>query len=208
MNAEEVARSSIVEAARSLFSRSLTHGSTGNISLRVGARIVVTPTGSSLGTVMPHELSVIDSAGRHLDGPLPSKEAFLHAAVLGARPDDMAVVHTHSTYSAAVSCLADLDPENAIPPLTAYFAMRIGRLPLLAYHAPGNEALAPIAARTAVDHRAMLLSNHGPVVSGTSLGAAMDGLEELEETAKLFLLLHGRKVNPIDGAEAARLSRH
>src|SRR5690606_26518852 len=127
---EAQARRQIIDAARSLFTRSLTHGSTGNISVRVDDRIIVTPTGSSLGTVTADDLSVISLDGAHLTGAKPSKEAFLHAAMLRARPTAAAVIHTHSTYSAAVSCLADVDPENVLPPLTAYFAMRIGRLPL------------------------------------------------------------------------------
>jgi ribulose-5-phosphate 4-epimerase/fuculose-1-phosphate aldolase len=202
---ETTARELIVAAARSLFTRSLTHGSTGNISARVGDRILVTPTGSSLGTVLPDELSVIDTTGAHVDGAKPSKEAFLHAAMYRARPKATAVVHTHSTYSAAVSCLAGLDSASALPPLTAYFAMRIGMLPLLPYHAPGDDALEELAERTARDHLALLLSNHGPVVSGTSLSAAMDGLEELEETAKLFLLLDGHATRPLTPEQAAAL---
>ncbi|ARJ06825.1 class II aldolase [Cnuibacter physcomitrellae] len=198
-------RSDIVAAARSLFGRSLTHGSTGNISVRVGDHILVTPTGSSLGAVQAEDLAVIDLQGRHVEGPKPSKEAFLHAAILRARPDDTAVIHTHSTHSAAVSCLADLDAADALPPLTAYFVMRIGRLPLLPYHAPGDPSLEQLAERTAVDHRAQLLSNHGPVVAGPSLQAALDGLEEIEETAKLFLLLQGYPVRPLSEKEAAAL---
>jgi len=187
-------RASMVEAARSLFARGLTHGSTGNLSVRDGDRILVTPTGGSLGSLTEDALSTIDLAGRHLDGPKPSKEAFLHAAMLRARSDDRAVVHTHSTYAAAVSCLDGLDPANVLPPLTAYFAMRVGRLPLLPFHAPGDTALEPLAERMAADRHALLLSNHGPVVSGRSLSAALDAIEELEETAKLFLLLDGRPV--------------
>lgn len=206
MSDEAGARSALVAAARSLFDRSLTHGSTGNISLRLGSKILVTPTGSSLGTVLPDELSVIDRHGAHVGGAKPSKEAFLHAAVLRARPEATAVVHTHSTYSAAVSCLADVDPSDALPPLTAYFAMRIGRLPLLSYYAPGDEALEALAEATAVDHLAFLLSNHGPVVSGRTLGAAMDALEELEETAKLFLLLRGHATRPLPEEEVRRLA--
>jgi len=199
-------RDDVVNAARSLFSRNLTHGSTGNISVRVDGGMLITPTGSSLGTVQPEDLSLIGLGGEHIDGPKPSKEAFLHAAVLRARPLDTAVIHTHSTHSAAVSCLAELDPEDAIPPLTAYFAMRIGRLPLLPYHAPGDNSLGRLAENTARNHRALLLSNHGPVVAGTSLTSAMDALEELEETAKLFLLLHGRNVSPLSRAQADSLT--
>jgi hypothetical protein len=148
---ETDSRRSIVTAARSLFDRKLTHGSTGNISVRRGDHLLlVTPTGSSLGTVKADELSTIDLNGNHLDGPKPSKEAFLHAATVRARPTATAVVHTHSTFAAAVSCLAGLDPDNALPPLTAYFAMRVGRLPLLPYHAPGDTSLGQLAEDTPV----------------------------------------------------------
>jgi ribulose-5-phosphate 4-epimerase/fuculose-1-phosphate aldolase len=205
---EASVRDSIVVAARSIFTRSLTHGSTGNISARLGDVILVTPTGSSLGTVTADELSVIDAAGRHVGGAKPSKESFLHAAVLRARPTANAVVHTHSTYSAAVSCLDGLDPANALPPLTAYFAMRIGKLPLVPYHAPGDDSLEALAEETAKTHLALLLSNHGPVVAGASLNAAMDAIEELEETAKLYLLLNGHKTRPLTPEQAAALRPH
>lgn len=202
----EEAAGRIVEAARSLFARGLTHGRTGNLSVRTPDGILVTPTGSSLGTVEARDLSLVDDRGRHLAGPAPSKEAFLHAAVLRARPAAHAVVHTHSTHSAAVSCLSGLDPSNALPPLTAYYAMRVGRLPLLPYHAPGDASLAALAEATAATRHALLLSNHGPVVAGASLAEAMDALEELEETARLFLLLRGLPVNPLTAAQAAALA--
>jgi ribulose-5-phosphate 4-epimerase/fuculose-1-phosphate aldolase len=205
---EDSVRHSIVAAARSIFSRSLTHGSTGNISARHGDVILVTPTGSSLGTVTADELSVINSAGKHVGGAKPSKESFLHAAVLRARPSANAVVHTHSTYSAAVSCLDGLDPADALPPLTAYFAMRIGKLPLVPYHAPGDDSLEALAEETAKSHLALLLSNHGPVVAGASLNAAMDAIEELEETAKLYLLLTGHKTRPLTPEQAEALRPH
>ncbi|MFJ5072873.1 3-oxo-tetronate 4-phosphate decarboxylase [Kitasatospora sp. NPDC088556] len=196
----------LVRTARSLFSRGLTHGSTGNLSVRTPEGILVTPTGSSLGTVTVDQLSLADEYGRHVDGPPPSKEAFLHAAVLRARPDAQAVVHTHSTHAAAVSCLTGLDPEDALPPLTAYFAMRIGQLPVLPYHAPGDRGLEEVAEETAGRRHAMLLSNHGPVVAGAALATAMDALEELEETARLFLLLRGLPTRPLTGAERAALT--
>ncbi|GAA2264182.1 aldolase [Glycomyces scopariae] len=201
----DTAADRIVAAARSLFGRGLTHGSTGNLSVRTADGILITPTGSSLGTVTAADLSLIGADGAHLDGPRPSKEAFLHAAVLRARPGDGAVVHTHSTYAAAVSCLNGLDPDDALPPLTAYYAMRIGRLPLLPYHAPGDASLEALAEATAREHHAMLLSNHGPVVSGRTLAAAVDAVEELEETAKLHLLLRGSPTRPLTAAQAAAL---
>ncbi|MBE3015523.1 aldolase [Microbispora sp. NEAU-D428] len=190
-------REELVAAAHSLFQRSLTHGRTGNISVRAGDRVLITPTGSSLGSVRADDLAVIDLDGSHLGGRKPSKEAFLHLAVFRARPEATAVVHTHSTYSAAVSCLADVDPDNVLPPLTAYFVMRVGRLPLLPYHAPGDDALGPLAESAARAHRALLLGNHGPVAAGSTLSEAVDALEEIEETAKLFLLLRGLPVRPV-----------
>lgn len=203
---EIAAREAIIEAARALYSRSLTHGSTGNLSVRLGERILITPTGSSLGTVAAADLTLIDGTGAHLDGPRPSKEAFLHLAMLRARPADNAVVHTHSTYSVAVSCLAGIDANaNALPPLTAYYAMRIGVLPLLPYHAPGDTALGPLAETAASEHHALLLANHGPVVSGPTLGAAMDAVEEIEETAKLYFLLSGHPTRPLTAGQVAAL---
>lgn len=198
-------REEVASAARSLFTRGLTHGSTGNIGARTGEQILVTPTGRSLGEIEPDELSLIDLSGAHLDGPPPTKEAFLHAAMLRARPQDSAVVHTHSTYAAAVSCLDGLDPDSALPPLTAYFVMRAGRVPLLPYHAPGDDRLGTIAESAARTANALLLSNHGPIVAAGSVQAALDGAEEVEETAKLFLLLRGQPVRLVTSDDAATL---
>ncbi|WP_458317220.1 3-oxo-tetronate 4-phosphate decarboxylase [Mycolicibacterium brisbanense] len=197
-------RDALVAAARSLFTRSLTHGSTGNLSVRVQDCVLITPTGCSLGSVSPDELSLITLDGAHLEGRPPSKEAFLHIAMLKARPDVRAVVHTHSSHSVAISCLASVDVDNVLPPLTAYYAMRVGRLPLLPYHAPGDPKLGSIAEAAARDHHALLLRNHGPIVAGTSLSAAMDALEELEETARLYLLL-GDRARPLTDAQVRTL---
>lgn len=200
MSPEQTARHAVVAAAHSAFARGLTHGSTGNISVRVGERILVTPTGGSLGTVEVDDLAVIDSDGRHVDGPKPSKEAFLHTAILRARPDASAVVHTHSTHAAAVSCLADVDPADALPAFTAYYAMRVGRMPLVPYFAPGDRRLGDLAARLAPAHRALLLANHGPIVAGVTVAAAMDAAEEIEETARLFFLLNRHRTRPLTAA--------
>ncbi|MGH3637424.1 MAG: class II aldolase/adducin family protein, partial [Mycobacterium sp.] len=136
----------------------------------------------------------------------PTKEAFLHVALYRARPDARAVVHTHSTHSVAVSCLRDINRDNALPALTAYYAMRVGTLPVMPYHAPGDPALGPAAELAAAGHHALLLANHGPIVAGVDLSAAADALEEIEETAKLFLLLQGHHVQPVPDDEARRLS--
>ncbi|MGW4966095.1 3-oxo-tetronate 4-phosphate decarboxylase [Nonomuraea sp. NPDC004186] len=198
--------SQIAELGASLFRRRLTHGRTGNLSARTGDAFLITPTGGSLGDVAPDQLSLVSLAGEHLDGPRPSKEAFLHAAFYRARPDAGAVVHLHSTYSVAVSCHDGLDPDDVLPPLTAYYVMRVGRLPLLPYHAPGDPALGPIAERAARSAHALLLANHGPIAAGADLAAAADVVEELEETARLWLLLRDRPVRPLTPDQVRSLS--
>ncbi|PVC90158.1 3-oxo-tetronate 4-phosphate decarboxylase [Streptomyces sp. CS131] len=204
---EPTARALMVRTARSLFTRGLTHGSTGNLSVRLAdGTLLLTPTGSSLGTVEEAELSRADLAGQHLHGPRPTKEAFLHAAFYRARPSAHAVVHLHSTHAAAVSCLDGVDPANALPPLTAYYAMRVGTLPLLPYHPPGDSSLEPLAEQTARTHHALLLANHGPVIAAATLEQAADAIEELEETAKLHLLLRGHLTRPLTPQQAAALA--
>jgi ribulose-5-phosphate 4-epimerase/fuculose-1-phosphate aldolase len=193
----------VIALGASLFARRLTFGRTGNISIRDGDRILVTPTGASLGAL--EALSVIDTNGRHVDGPKPSKEAFLHAAVHRSRPGAGAVVHLHSTYSVAVSCLDGVPADDVLPPLTAYYVMRVGTLPLLPYHAPGDDSLEQLAERTAQQHAAFLLANHGPVVAGSDLAAAADAVEELEETARLFLLLQGHRTRPLTAEQVSDL---
>jgi Ribulose-5-phosphate 4-epimerase and related epimerases and aldolases len=199
-------RERICRLGNSFFERGLTFGRTGNISARIGDRIWLTPTGVSLGQLDPNHLAEIDLEGKHVAGAMPSKEAFLHAAFYRARPDAGAVVHTHSTHSVAVSILQDIDPENVLPPLTAYYAMRVGTLPLVPYHAPGDTSLRQTAEDLARNHHAILIANHGPVVAGRDLESAADALEELEETAKISLLLNGRNIRPLTKNQAQSLS--
>jgi ribulose-5-phosphate 4-epimerase/fuculose-1-phosphate aldolase len=190
---EDALRDRIAKVARSLYDRGLTHGSTGNISARLpDGRWLVTPTGSSFGSLDASRISLLDEAGTLLAGDKPSKETFLHRAMYRERPRAAAVVHLHSTHSVAVSVLAEIDPADVLPPLTAYYVMRIGTLPLVPYHPPGDPALADAVAGFATRHHAVLLANHGPVVAGSSLEAATDAVEELEATARLFLTLNGR----------------
>ena len=144
MSDETRARDEICEVGLSLFSRGLTFGSTGNISVRLpDGGWLMTPTNASLGRLDPANLSKFDSEGRLVSGGKPTKEAFLHFCMYNERPDARAVVHLHSTHSVAVSLLADVDPRDALPPLTAYFVMRVGRLPLAPYFPPGDESAAP-----------------------------------------------------------------
>jgi ribulose-5-phosphate 4-epimerase/fuculose-1-phosphate aldolase len=201
-------REEIVRAGASLFNRGLTHGSTGNISVALhDGGWLMTPTGSSLGTLDPARLSKLDASGKLIDGDKPTKEAFLHTTMYGARPGCGAVVHLHSTHSVAVSCIDGIDHSNCLPPITAYYAMRIGRLPLVPYYPPGDETLANAVGALAGKHHAVLLANHGPVVAGTSLSAAQDAIEELEETAKLFLMLRGERLRLLTDEQVAELER-
>ena len=203
---EDALRDRIAAIARSLFERGLTHGSTGNLSARLAdGRWLITPTGSSFGTLDPARISLLDADGRRLAGDPPSKETPLHRAMYRERSRAAAVVHLHSVHSVAVSVLADVDPADVLPPITAYYVMRVGSLPLVPYFAPGDMQLADAVRRFAGRHHALLLANHGPVVSGVSLAAAADATEELEETARLFLLLQGRRIRTLDAAQVAAL---
>lgn len=204
---ENQLREEIALLGRSLYERGLTHGSTGNISARCVDGWLLTPTGSSLGRLDPARIAKLDWNGRLLAGDAPSKENFLHLAMYEERPQDSAVIHLHATHSVAVSVLADTNPQDALPALTAYYVMRIGTLPMAPYHAPGDMALAGVVRKLATRHHAVLLANHGPVVSGSSLAAAADAIEELEATARLYLLLRGEKTRLLETAQVAELKR-
>lgn len=199
-------REKLCACAHSLFARGLTFGTSGNLSVRLPeGGWLMTPTNVSLGDLDPASLSHLDENGRVVSGDAPTKEAFLHLSMYRKRPQCEAVVHLHSTHAVAVSCLCGLDASDCLPPLTAYYVMRIGRLPLIRYFPPGDQALAQEVEAMASTHHAVLLANHGPVVSGTSLDAAMSATEELEETAKLFLLLRGEKTSPLTTAQVEEL---
>ena len=202
---ETTLRDEICRLGASLFARGLTFGSAGNISVRLEDGWLMTPTNVSLGRLDPARLAKLDASGRLLSGDPPTKETFLHRAMYEERPNAGAVVHLHSTYSVAVSVLADVDADNVLPPITAYYVMRVGRLPLVPYYPPGDLDLAEAVRRLAGKHQAVLLANHGPVVAGSSLEAAANAIEELEETAKLFLLLRGSKLRLLTDAQVAAL---
>jgi ribulose-5-phosphate 4-epimerase/fuculose-1-phosphate aldolase len=198
-------RERIATFGASIFSRGLTFGSTGNISARIEDGWLMTPTGSSLGELDPARLSRFDAAGRHVGGDPPTKESFLHFAMYGQRSQAAAIVHLHSTHSVAVSCLDGIDPANVLPPLTAYYVMRVGQLPLIPYFPPGDPDLAKAVEKEASRHHAVLLANHGPVVAGRSLEDAVYATEELEETAKLFLMLSGMATRPLTAEQVTAL---
>jgi len=202
---ESQARDDITRLAKSMYERGLTFGSSGNISVRVDDGWLMTPTGSTMGTLDPERISKLDESGAHVSGDKPTKESFLHRVMYEQRPQTGAVVHLHSTHSVAVSCLADIDHKNVLPPITAYYVMKIGTLPLIPYFPPGDLNLAKAVEEMASDHHAVLLANHGPVVAGKSLEDAVYATEELEETAKLFLMLRTMKTKFLDEGQIAEL---
>lgn len=197
-------RDDIVWWGASLFQRGLTSGTSGNISVRVPGGYLATPTNSCLGRLDPARLSVLDDDFRHVAGDPPTKEVALHRPFYQAR-NAGAVVHLHSTHATALSCRLDLDPADVLRPLTPYVVMRLGALPLLPYARPGSDALEPAIRALAATHPGVLLANHGPIVSGPGLTAAVSAIEELEEAAKLAHLLQGAAVRPLTAAEIADL---
>ncbi len=202
---EQELRERIALHGKSIFDRGLTAGSSGNISVRIGQEMLITPTNSCLGRLDPDRITKIDALGNVVSGDQPSKEAFLHHSMYRSRPDEQSIVHLHSTHSVAVSCLDGIDPENVLPPITAYYVMRVGMLPLVPYFAPGDQTLAAAVEQASKNAHAVLLSNHGPVVAGKNLEAAVNATEELEETAKLFLMLRNEKIRALTPDQVADL---
>ncbi len=203
---EQERREALVKWGGSLFVRGLTAGSSGNISLRLDDGFLVTQTNSCLGFLEAARISKLSLDGEHLSGDAPTKELPLHFAFYEARPAARAVVHLHSTYATLLSCLADADPDDAIPPITPYVVMRVGRVPIVPYTKPGSPDVAPYIRDKAPDHAAILLGNHGPVVAGPSLEAAVFAAEELEETAKLVILARGLNVRHLSADAIADLN--
>ena len=202
---EAALREAIVRWGKSLFDRGLTGGSSGNISVRLDEGFLATPTNSCLGFLDPGRLSRLDAEGKPVSGDPPTKELPLHFAFYAHRPQAKAVVHLHSSCATALSCLADVDPADMIPAITPYVVMRVGRVPLVPYARPGSDAIVPDIARLAPNHGAVLLSNHGPVVSAGSLDAAVYAAEELEEAAKLAILTRGLGPRRLDHRAIAEL---
>jgi ribulose-5-phosphate 4-epimerase/fuculose-1-phosphate aldolase len=205
MSEEKFLRAELCRFGRSLFERGLTAGSSGNLSVRLADGFLMTPTNSCLGTLDAERISKLDAHGRPIAGDAPTKEVALHMGFYEARPQANAVVHLHSTYATALSCLSDVDPEDAIPPITPYVVMRVGRVPVVPYTQPGAAEVKSYILDKAPAHAAVLLANHGPVVSGPSLAAAVYAAEELEETAKLVIITRGLPVRRLSAEAIAEL---
>ncbi|MEM8731842.1 MAG: 3-oxo-tetronate 4-phosphate decarboxylase [Pseudomonadota bacterium] len=198
-------REEMATLCRSLFERGFSVGTAGNVSARLSDGILMTPTNCRLGDVDPPRIAKLDAGGRHVAGDPPSKEVFLHRAFYDTRAEAKAVVHLHSTWATALSCRRDVDPEDCIPPLTPYVVMRVGKVKLVPYVRPGDPRSAELIRALGGTCAAVLLANHGPVVSGRDLFSAACAAEELEETAKLLGALHGLPTRYLSSENVAEL---
>lgn len=204
---EQALREQMSALCRSLFERGFSVGSAGNVSARLPDGILMTPTNATLGAIDPARIAKVDFAGNHLSGDKPTKELFLHQAFYETRPEAGAVVHLHSTWATALSCLADTDPEDCVPPLTPYVVMRVGTVRMVPYVRPGDPEAGALIRALGGRHAAVLLANHGPVVSGRDLFSAVCAAEELEETAKLLVALRGMPTRLLTADAVAELRR-
>jgi len=201
-------RDAMCRFGESMFCRGLTMGSSGNISVRLpNGGWLVSPTNACLGALDPDKLSVLDAQGHHLSGDAPTKEVPLHTAMYDTVANCGAIVHLHSTHSVAVSMLPETPAENAIPPLTAYYVMRVGKTALVPYHRPGDPLVGDAIRGLAGKYTSVLLANHGPVMAGKTLEAAVYATEELEETAKLHLLTRGLNPRLLSDEQIAELTK-
>lgn len=203
---EKEQKNLMVQLGRSFYKRGYTVGGAGNLSVRLDQNcILVTPTGSSLGRLEAENLSIIDMNGYLLSGNKPSKESIFHLAIYKNNPDCKAIVHLHSTYLTALSCLKGLNTENAMQAFTPYYVMRVGKLPVIPYYRPGSLEIARELGERAKTSKAFLLANHGVVVTGCDLLDAADNTEELEETAKLHFILQEKNIRYLTDREIAEL---
>jgi len=197
----------LCEVAESLFERGYAHGSTGNISVRVADEIWVTPTSHPLRGLAPERLARLDLGGKRLNQNAPSKEHPFHAAIYRRRPEARAVVHLHSTYAVALSCLESFAGDESLPPLTPYYFMRVAPLAVLPYFRPGSPGLAEAIEGVAAAHHSILLRNHGLICAGSSLSEAADRAEELEQTARLHFILRGERTRTLSPADVQELMK-
>lgn len=206
---EATLRELICTLAKSMFDRGLTGGSTGNISARTeDGGLLVSPTGTSFGRLDPARLSRFDADGKLISGDKPTKEMPLHAAFYETRSTAGAVVHLHSCHSVALSMMPGVDPANFLPPLTPYAIMKLGRVQLLPFFRPGDPAMGEAVRSLAGKRSAVMLANHGPVVAGKDVEAACNAIEELEDTARLAIMMRGYRANMLTDAQVKDLVTH
>lgn len=208
----DTARHEICRVGRSLFERAYVHASAGNISVRLDdGSCLITPTDACLGFLHPDQLAWVDAQGRQLAGAAASKTLALHRRIYAAEPDARCVIHTHSTHLVALTLGGVWRPEAILPPITPYLVMKVGPVPLIAYHRPGDPQVADLVAEAisagqarGVPLRAVMLDRLGPNVWHRSPAAAMATLEELEESARLWLMTTPRP-EPLEPAQLEAL---
>ncbi|WP_299959726.1 aldolase [uncultured Roseobacter sp.] len=207
--ADTALREQMCLLAKSLFDRGLTGGSTGNISARTEeGGLLVSPTGTSFGRLDPARLSHFDAQGNLVSGDAPTKEMPLHAAFYDTRSTAEAVVHLHSCHSVAWSMMPEVDPDNFLPPMTPYAIMKLGKVKLLPFFRPGDPAMGAAVRGLAGKRTAVMLANHGPVVAGKDVEAACNAIEELEDTARLAMMMRGYDANMLSSAQVTDLVTH
>ena len=207
-------RREICRVGKSLFDRGYAHSTAGNISVRTDEGFLITPTDACLGFMEPEQIAFVDLQGQQISGAPASKTLSLHQAIYRADPEARCVIHTHSTHLVALTLTGVWKPDDIIPPVTPYYVMKVGHVPLVPYHRPGDPEVAKRVAamigeavRADKPLRAVMIERLGPNVWHRSLSAAMAALEELEETAKLWLL-SGRTVDPLTQEAIAELKQN
>lgn len=204
---ESQLRQDLVRYARSMYQRGYSSGGAGNISLKLpDGNVLATPTNSSFGDLDPDTLSKVTMAGELLEGEKASKEILMHLAIYRQRPQCGGIVHLHSPWLTALSCLPGLDYDNALPPITPYYVMRVGKLPVVRYIRPGSPVIAEEVEKLAAEHNSMLLANHCPIISGKDIREAVFNAEELEETARLYFMLKPFGMNSLTPENVAELN--
>lgn len=199
MSDESRIREQICATGASLYQRGYTVGAAGNISARLHDGWLITPTDACLGRLDPAELSKVDAGGQWVSGAKPSKTLVLHRGIYGNDGEARAVIHTHSTHLVALTLSGVWREDEVLPPITPYQVMKVGRIPLIRYRRPGDPQAAAEVAAQAGQVRGALFERLGPVVWERSVEQASHVLEELEETARLWLMTHPRP-QPLDAA--------
>ncbi|MDT3420445.1 ribulose-5-phosphate 4-epimerase/fuculose-1-phosphate aldolase [Pseudomonas protegens] len=199
MSRENALREEICDVGRSLYQRGYTVGSAGNISARLDDGWLITPTDICLGRLDPAAIAKVNLAGEWVSGDKPSKTLALHRQVYDRNPGVGGVVHTHSTHLVALTLAGVWREDDILPPLTPYQVMKVGHIPLIGYQRPGSPKVAEQVAQLANQVRGVMLERLGPVVWESSVSKASYALEELEETARLWLMSQPRPA-PLDQA--------
>jgi ribulose-5-phosphate 4-epimerase/fuculose-1-phosphate aldolase len=194
MTIELQMRNEICRVGRSLFERGYVHATAGNISIRLADGYLITPTDACLGFLEPDKLAKVDSHGVQQTGDRASKTLVLHRKIYAADRTAVCVIHTHSTHLVSLSLAGVWSSDDIVPPITPYYVMKVGHVPLIPYHRPGDPAVGDLVGQIiermqskGTPIRAVMIDRLGPNVWHNSLTAAMATLEELEETARLWL---------------------